>query len=94
MKVEYDFPIRVQPCLVNTYGRNLEASSISHAIRAPQKVFGAYSFSQTPICNYLEVVTVANLPTFVSHNPATSNFKINYLEDLNLIGEYVVSIKS
>ena len=94
IKVEYEFPIRVQPCLVATYKRSLVAGSINHAIRAPEKNFGAYSFSETPICNYPTVVTVTDLPTFASHKKATSDFTINYLEDLNFIGEYVVTIKS
>ena len=94
MKVEYEFPIRVQPCLVATYKRSLVAGSINHAVRAPEKNFGSYSFSETPICNYPTVVTVTDLPIFASHNKATSDFTIKYLTDLNLIGKYVVTVKS
>ena len=34
------------------------------------------------------------MPNFVKHNLATSDFTIDYLEDLNLVSEYVVTIRS
>jgi len=55
---------------------------------------GAYSFDEDTNCNYPETVTVTNLPAFATHNPATADFTIDYLEDLNLVGEYVVTIRS
>ena len=42
--VEYNFPFRVQPCVVSSYSRNLFVSSISQNVGAPAKITGAYSF--------------------------------------------------
>ena len=39
-------------------------------------------------------MTVTNLPAFVTHNVATSDFTIDQVFDLSLIGEYVVTIRS
>ena len=94
MAVEYNFPIRVQPCQVNTYTQNLVAGPISFNVGAPEKTDGAYTFGEDPICDYEETVTVTNLPSFATHNSGSADFTLSEISDLSLIGEYVVTIRS
>lgn len=49
---------------------------------------------EDPPCFYPETVTLTNLPAFVTHNEATSDFTIPQNNDLSLIGEYTVTIRS
>ena len=49
---------------------------------------------EDPVCNYPETVTVTNLPAFAVHNEPTSDFTIAQNNDLGLIGEYVVTLRS
>ena len=77
MFVEYDFPLRVQPCKVATYSRTLVAGPINHNIGAAEKNEGAYSFGEDPICDYPETVTVTNLPAFAVHNLGSADFTVN-----------------
>ena len=46
------------------------------------------------MCNYPETVTLTSLPTFVTHNKASSDFLIPKNNDLSLLGKYVVKIRS
>ena len=39
-------------------------------------------------------MTVTNLPSFANHNEATSDFTIPQNNDLDLIGEYTVTLRS
>ena len=94
MIVQYDFPIKIQPCQVTTYTRNQVAGPIYFGVGAPDRTDGAYSFGEDPICNYDETVTVSGLPSFVSHNSSNSDFTLTEISDLSLIGEYVITIKS
>ena len=55
---------------------------------------GKYIFTEDPVCQYPETVTLTNLPSFVEHNESTSDFSIPHNADLSLIGSYVVTIKS
>ena len=55
---------------------------------------GSYQFDETPFCGYEETVTISNLPSFVIHNENSSDFTINSTNDLDLIGEYPVTIRS
>ena len=66
--VEYDFIIRVEPCLVTTYKDTTKVISITYNIGAPDLTDGLYVFDDNPICNYPETVTLSNLPFFVNHN--------------------------
>ena len=79
---------------MTTYTRTIVAGPINHAIKEASKNDGAYSFGEDPICNYAETVTVTNLPAFVTHNLATADFTIDYVDDLSLVGEYIVTIRS
>ena len=45
-------------------------------------------------CGYPETVTITGLPNFVTHNEGTSDFNIPKISDLDLIGEYTVTIRS
>jgi len=54
-----------------------------------------YIFDENPVCNYPEIVTLTNLPAFVTHNaPATDDFTVPGSSDLSLIGAYPVTIRS
>ena len=92
--VEYQFQIYIEPCLVDTYISMLNAGPISYRIGDPTLTDGPYIFTENPICNYPETVTLSNFPTWVTHNSATADFTIPMNGDLSLIGEYVVTIKS
>ena len=94
MIVQYDFPIRMQPCQVSTYSRNQVAGPIYFNVGAPEKTDGAYTFGEDPICNYDETVIVSGLPSFVSHNSSSADFTLSEISDLSLIGEYTVTIRS
>ena len=61
-------------------------------IGEPDFVSPVYRFTLTPLCNYLETVTVINLPTFAVHKAETSNFLIPKTENLTLEGTYKVTI--
>ena len=96
MIVEYEFTIFIEPCLVSTYLSTLEVTDISYNIGAPEILgVGSYIFVEDPVCGYPETVTLTNLPIFVLHNSLTSDdFTVPYTNDLELIGSYVVTIKS
>ena len=66
--VEYEFLILIEPCLVSKYSATILLSEIVHNIGAVQKTDGFYAFAEDPICNYMEEVTLTNLPSFMIHN--------------------------
>ena len=78
MFVEYEFTIFIEPCIVNTYLATLEVEDISYNIGAPDLFsVGPYVFDEEPVCNYPEIVTLTDLPVFVTHNaPATDDFTV------------------
>ena len=92
--VEYQFLIQVEECLVDTYTADQVIDVISYNIGAPTLTSPQYSFVESPACNYPETVTLINLPAFVTHNEATSDFTIDQNSDLSLIGSYTVTIRS
>ena len=96
MFVEYYFTIFVEPCLVTTYTATTKVADISYNIGAAELLnVSPYVFDEEPVCNYLETVTLSNLPPFVTHNaPATDDFSVPYTADLDLIGAYTVTIRS
>ena len=94
MFVEYDFPIQIEECLVDSYTADKIIDTISYNIGAPDLTSESYSFIEDPECNYPETVTLINLPDFVIHNEATSDFTIPSNSDLSLIGSYTVTIRS
>jgi len=67
---------------------------ITYNIGAPDLTDGLYVFDEDPFCNYPETVTVTNLPTFATHNTGSIDFTIPQTSDLNLMGEYIVTINS
>ena len=94
MFVEYDFVIYIEPCLVSTYTDTTTITEIVYNIGAQTMTDGFYVFDEDPVCNYLETVTLTDLPNFVTHNEDSSDFKIPQNGDLNLLGEYPVTIRS
>ena len=92
--VSYDFKIYIEPCIVNSYSKTIIAGPISYRINDPALTDGHYTFDESPVCNYSEIVTFVNLPTWVTHNPGTADFTITKTGDLSLIGEHVVTITS
>ena len=96
MSAEYTFTIYIEPCLVNKYLASLEVEDLIYNIGAPEMPnVGAYVFDEDPVCNYPETVKLTTLPTFVTHNaPVSDDFTIPQTADLNLIGQYPVTIRS
>ena len=86
--------IIVANCLVTTYTETTKITEIFYNIGSPTKTDGIYAFDESPVCNYAETVTLTNLPAFVTHNEASSDFTIPQTLDLSLIGEYFVTINS
>ena len=94
MFVEYEFKILIEPCIVSTYTATTSITQIVYNIGALEKTDGLYTFDEDPVCNYPETITLTDLPTFVTHNESTSDFTIPLTDDLSLLGEYTVTIKS
>ena len=86
--------ILIEPCLVNSYTDTTKIDKIIYNIGALTITDGLYVFDEDPVCNYPENVTLTNLPSFVTHNEASSDFTIPQTGDLSLLGEYTVTIKS
>jgi len=93
-EVFYDFKVYIEPCLVTTYAETLIVGPITYFVNDPTLIDGPYTFDENPVCNYPETVTFVNLPTWVTHNSATADFRISKTGDLSLIGEHVVTITS
>ena len=91
---EYEFVILIEPCLISTYTDTTTISRIVYNIGSLTITDGLYVFDEDPVCNYPETVTLTNLPSFVTHNEASSDFTIPQTGDLSLLGEYTVTIKS
>lgn len=68
-------------------------TTFSYRIGAPSITSQQYAFEEDVPCNYAKTVTIENLPAFMVHNEATSDFTISANTDLNLIGSYEVIVK-
>ena len=76
-EVDYDFKVVMQPCLVNTYTATKEVGDISYNIGANALVnIGTYAFTEDPVCQYPETVTLTDLPNWITHNEDTSDFTL------------------
>lgn len=94
MSAEYEFTVFMEPCLVTKYEATRIIDVIIYNVAQLTLTGGDYVFDEEPVCNYPETVTIMNLPTFAMHNEPTSDFTIPQNNDLDLIGEYIVTIKS
>ena len=92
--VEQTFTIFVEPCVVTDYQSTLTVASLSYFIRDVSLTDGPYAYEQIPACGYPETITVTNLPAFAQHNTATQDFTIPQTNDLTLIGQYTVTLRS
>ena len=82
-------------CEVTDYIATLRVTEIRYVIGGPALVqVGPYTFDEIPGCGYPETVTLTDLPVFMTHNEASSDFTVPQSDDLNLIGEYTVNIRS
>jgi len=85
----------MQPCTVSTYTAGQKVGDISYNIGANELLnVGEYAFNEDPSCGYPETVTITGLPEFINHNEDTSDFDLPTTSDLDLIGEYTVTIRS
>ena len=85
----------MNPCNVNTYTETRAVGDITYNIGAPSLVdIGNYIYDENPVCNYPETVTLTDLPAFITHQEPTSDFTLPQNADLDLIGSYVVTIRS
>ena len=89
----YTFNIYVEPCLVTDYVASTQITQIVYNVNEPTKTGGLYVFDEIPGCGYAETVTLTNLPAFVTHIPANSNFEV-FTDQLSDIGSYTVTIRS
>ena len=94
MFVEYDFIVFIEPCLVTSYDATSTVTKIVYNIAQADLTAGYYQFDETPVCNYPETVTVTDLPVWSIHNEPSSDFTIPQNNDLSLIGEYIVTLRS
>ena len=94
MSAQHEFTVFVEPCLVSTYLATKQISAIVYNVNQETLTDGHYIFDEDPVCNYPETVTVTNLPIWATHNEPSSDFTIPQNNDLDLIGEYTVTIKS
>ena len=84
----------MEPCVVTDYVASLQVIEIRYALNTPALTDGNYVFDEVPFCGYTETVTLTNLPVFVMHNLAASDFTVPKTNDPSLVGSYVVNIKS
>lgn len=94
MFVEYDFFIQIEECIINSYEVADTIPTLTYIIGDPDFISTSYSFDETPVCNYPEIVTVTDLPAFSQHVSTNANFKIPKIEDLSLDGSYTVTLRS
>ena len=90
----FNFELYMQPCIVSSYVAAQKVSEIRYQLKSPSLTEGRYVFDEVPFCGYSETVTLAGLPSFVTHNASTSDFTVPLNGDMSLIGEYLVNIKS
>ena len=94
MIAEHEFTVFMEPCIVTTYEASTQITVIVYNVNQATLTDGSYVFDESPVCNYPETVTVTNLPAFATHNELTSDFTIPQTNDLSLIGEYTVTLRS
>ena len=92
--VEYEFYILVEACIVDSYTADDKIEVISYNIGDPRLTSPKYSFIEDPACLYPETVSLIDLPSFVAHNEGASDFTIEQISDLSLIGSYAVTLRS
>ena len=92
---QYNFLVIVNPCSFQDYVATAWVVDLHYNIGATALTSGNYEFDEQPLsCGYPETVTLTNLPAFVTHNVSTFDFTIPKTSDLNIVGEYIVNIKS
>ena len=90
----FEFTVYMTPCRITDYVETLKVVEIRYALGERALQDGPYTFDEKPFCGYPETVTLTNLPGFVTHNGASSDFTVPQNGDLSLIGEYTVNIRS
>ena len=94
MFTEHEFIVFMEPCLITSYDATTQVTVIVYNVNQATLTDGNYVFDETPFCGYPETVTVTDLPTFSTHNEPSSDFTIPQNNDLDLIGEYTVTLRS
>ena len=90
--VSYNFKVIIDPC-VTTLSANLKPNTLSYTIGGPILIDAAYSFKQDPMCNYVEIVELTNLPHFVTHSVSNKNFMIPFTENREFAGTIAVKMR-
>ena len=91
---EHTFNVLINPCKVVSIDPKVFAAELFYNINQPTKTGAYYEFEQSPACGYPQTVTILDLPAFVTHNDASSEFTILKSSDGSLVGEYTVTIRS
>lgn len=94
MFVEYDFSILIKECLISSYTATQKVPNLTYIIGEELLLSPIYVFEESPQCNYLETVTVTDLPSFAVLKESNERFEVPQTEDLTLAGTYKVKIRS
>lgn len=67
--ITYDFQVTIDPCRVGRYEIEFEPERLTYIIGDTAEIGGKYNFAEIlSECNYPPVVTLNDLPYFVTHN--------------------------
>ena len=83
----------IEPCRVLSYSATNAIASMVYSIGGPD-LSDTYTFDESPVCGYAETITITSLPAFMLHDEATSKLTIPSTLDLNLVGQYQVTVRS
>ena len=88
------FTVFMEPCLITSYEATTKVTVIVYNVNQLSLTAGNYVFDESPFCGYPETVAVTDLPAFATHNEVASDFTIPQNNNLDLIGEYSVTLRS
>lgn len=88
----YDFVVIVNPCTITNVVRSSSVEDIEITVNDPEYISGPYQFDQQPACGYQVDLVVLDMPSFMTHDPAFSEFKVQ-TSDANDVGIYTVRVR-
>lgn len=90
--IEYAFTVEILPCVISSFSSNT-IPDVELATNDPSFTTNKMLFTQSPICNYAETLSMTTLPAFITYNEATKDFTIEGL-DTNAVGIYTIEVQS
>ena len=86
--------VKILPCPVDAYTASTASGSMIYKI-GELAMTRQYSFDESPFaCDYVETLTVTNLPAFMTHDEGLGEFTILETNDYSLVGLYTVTVLS